>query len=294
MTEQALNAEQAPTAEPSPAPEQRGNAWPTPFRIAGEACGVTVRISTDSEDVLPRLEALLPPGWVSRSPDDLRVDPEVEVPHFTVITHDGIEYDLARDEFTLAQADLDVTLHVFDAHLRAYIALHSPDHIFVHAGVVGHQGRAIVIPGRSFSGKSTLVAELVRAGATYYSDEYAVLDENGLVHPYAKPLSIRGKSNVGARHDVESLGGTAGTEPLPLGLIVFTEYLPDVTWEPKSLSSGESVLAMLANTVPAQERPEETMHALRAAVDGSGAIGLQGERGEAAEMVEQVLAGVPE
>jgi hypothetical protein len=294
MTEQAMNADRTVATERASAAEPRRNAWPTPFRIAGEAFGVTVRISTDSEELQPRLEALLPPGWVSRSPDDLHVAPDVEVPHFTLITHDGLEYLLMRDETVLARADLNVTLHVFDAQLRAYIALHSPGHIFVHAGVVGHRGRAIVIPGRSFSGKTTLVAELVRNGLTYYSDEYAVLDETGLVHPYTKALSIRVNSHIGTHHDVESLGGIAGTEPLPLGLVVVAEYLPGATWAPRTLSPGEVVLALLSNTVPAQERPEETMLALRQAVDGSGAVALAGERGEAADMVEQVLASVPE
>jgi hypothetical protein len=31
------------------------------------------------------------------------------------------------------------------------------------------------------------VAELVRAGATYYSDEFAVLDSRGRVHPFPRP-----------------------------------------------------------------------------------------------------------
>jgi hypothetical protein len=35
---------------------------------------------------------------------------------------------------------------------------------------------AILIAGRSFSGNTTLAAELVRAGATYYSDEFKVVD----------------------------------------------------------------------------------------------------------------------
>jgi hypothetical protein len=43
----------------------------------------------------------------------------------------------------------------------------------------------MVLPGKSFAGKTTLVAALVRAGAEYWSDEYAVLDANGDVHPYA-------------------------------------------------------------------------------------------------------------
>jgi hypothetical protein len=55
--------------------------------------------------------------------------------------------------------------------------------IFVHAGVVAWRGQAIVIPGATQSGKTSLVAALVRAGAEYFSDEYAVFDARGRVHP---------------------------------------------------------------------------------------------------------------
>jgi hypothetical protein len=265
---------------------------PSTFRAVGEACGVPVRISTDAESVWAKLRELFPPGWVDRG-EDAEIDPEREISHFTLM-QDGGDYVLMRDDRVLARSSLDIALHVFDAQLRAHIALRSPDRIFVHAGVVGHRGKAIVIPGMSFSGKTTLVAELVRQGATYYSDEYAVLDEQGLVHPFPKPLSIRLSDGVGTRTAVEHLGGAAGTTPLPLGLIVISQYRRDATWQPRSLSHGEAVIQLLANTIPAQERPEETMNALRRAVDGSGAVALQGERGEAGAMVEQVLAAVPE
>jgi hypothetical protein len=276
-----------------PMTEQAATAPPTPFRILGEACGVPVRISTNSESVWARLGALLPPGWVEHA-DDTAVDPEREIPHFTLMSEDGLEYLVRRDETFLARSSLEIALHVFDARLRGYIALHSPDRVFVHAGVVGHRGRAIVIPGASFSGKTTLVAELVRAGAAYYSDEYAVLDEQGLVHPYPKPLSIRARPGVGTHHAVESLGGAAGTDPLPIGLIVVSQYRRDATWEPRQLTQGEAVLALFENTIPAQDRPEETMTALRQAVDGSGVVALAGERGDAAEMIPQLLASVSE
>jgi hypothetical protein len=36
-----------------------------------------------------------------------------------------------------------------------------------------------VLPGRSFAGKTTLVAALVQVGAEYWSDEYPVLDAEG-------------------------------------------------------------------------------------------------------------------
>ena len=40
----------------------------------------------------------------------------------------------------------------------------------LHAAAVAWQGRAIVIPGHSHAGKSTLTAALLRAGAGYLSD----------------------------------------------------------------------------------------------------------------------------
>lgn len=51
-----------------------------------------------------------------------------------------------------------------------------------------------MVPGRTLSGKSSLVLALVKAGADYYSDEYAVFDGSGRVHPYSKPLSRRSGS----------------------------------------------------------------------------------------------------
>lgn len=299
-------------------------AWPTPYRVAGDAYGVRLLVSTDSAAVLARLEELLPPSWASHDAEVVRREVaaqterqvaaqaeretagdagdemganggrerEPAIPHFTLISHDGLEYVLRRDDLVLARCDLDVVLGVFDAQLRAYIALYSPDRVFVHAGVVGWRGRAIVIPGPSFSGKTTLVAELVRAGAVYYSDEYAVLDAHGRVHPYPKPLSIRTDGWIGVDHDVASFGGAAGQEPLPLGLVVVTQYRPDAKWDPERLSPGEAVLALLANTVPAQDRPEETMTALRSVVDTADAVTLRGDRGEAAALAPQLLEAV--
>jgi hypothetical protein len=186
-----------------------------------------------------------------------------------------------------ASSDLDVALEVLESELRMFVASNSPGYVFIHAGVVAQGNRAIVIPGRSFSGKTTLVAELVRAGARYYSDELAVLDHEGLVHPYPKPLSIRLRGFTQTDHDVSELGGTAGTEPLEIGLVVLSEYLPDAVWDPQSISSGEAVLALLANAFGADTRPAETLEALRRAVGTASAV--QSERGEAAAIVDALL-----
>jgi hypothetical protein len=251
-----------------------------------DAYGVSVRVRTNAPDVLKRVVPRLPPGWTSST----RRDADQEI---TFTTQDGFYFDLALDgEGVAAAVELDVALDVLEVKLRFHIAQHAPDFIFVHAGVVGHRGKAILVPGPSFSGKTTLVCELVRAGANYYSDDYAPLDRTGLVHPYAKPLSLRAEGEaLQVDHDVGVFGGAAGEVALPVGLVVVSPYHPGAIWDPEKRTAGEGVLALLANTVPAQERPQESMKALTAAL--GSAVVLEGERGEAREIVQQILESVP-
>ena len=75
------------------------------------------------------------------------------------------------------------TFRAAASRIELLVAAALPDRVAVHAGVVAFAGRAVVIPGPSHSGKSTLVQALVEAGATYLSDEFALLDEAGRVWP---------------------------------------------------------------------------------------------------------------
>lgn len=184
--------------------------------------------------------------------------------------------------------DLPSLLTAFEKQAELLTAFLAQDCLFVHAGAVGWQGRAILIPGRSFSGKTSLVKALVEAGATYYSDEFAVLDKAGRVHPYPVPLSVRGPNGQpGGKTPVESLGGQAGVEPLPVGLIVVTAYQPGAVWRPRSLTPGQALLALMDNTVAARRNPAHSMPILKQAV--SGAITLKSKRGEAGAVVEDLL-----
>ncbi len=158
----------------------------------------------------------------------------------------------------------------------------------MHAGVVGWRGRAIVIPGHSFAGKSTLVAALVRAGATYYSDEYAVFDAHGRVHPYARPLALRDETGGPSRKvQPEALGGPPGVKPLRVGLVVVTSYHAGASWRPRRLAPGRAVMALLANTVSIRRQPERSLATLRQVA--LEAPVLKGVRGEVEEMVDALL-----
>lgn len=184
---------------------------------------------------------------------------------------------------------LGEALDAFGADVELYVAERAPRHVFVHAGVVGWRGRAIVVPGRSFSGKTTLVEELVRAGATYYSDEYAVFDAQGRVQPFPRPLSVRHDGrHVQERRSAESLGGVIGERPLPVGLVALTEYNPRVLgWRPRRLSAGQGVLKLFAHAVAARRRPTAVLAALERAT--ADALTLEGRRGEAERAAATIL-----
>jgi hypothetical protein len=185
--------------------------------------------------------------------------------------------------------ELDEALDTFAADVQLHVAERALHHVFVHAGVVGWRGRAIVVPGRSFTGKTTLVAELVRAGATYYSDDYAVFDADGQVHPFPRSLSVRENGgHVQQRRSVESLGGVPGEQPLPVGLVAVTEYRARVRgWRPRRLSAGQGVLELFAHAVAARRRPEAVLSSLERAT--AGALILKGRRGEAERVAATIL-----
>lgn len=169
-----------------------------------------------------------------------------------------------------------------------HVANHAPDRVFLHAGVVGWQGCALVLPGSSFAGKTTLVAELVRAGATYYSDEYAVIDEQGRVHPYARDLQMREDGRAEQRSvAVGLLNGTAGTVPLRVSHVIFTEFVEGGQWDARSMSPGMAVLEMLRHAIPVQRTPARVMATLATIMETAKALST--ERGEARDAAQLLL-----
>src|SRR4051812_48050938 len=83
------------------------------------AFGVVVTARATDPALLAAIDGLLPPGHTDAPPAE------------------------AVAELSLAAAaDLDA----FDAELRRIVATNAPGHVFVHAGVVARDGRAIVLP----------------------------------------------------------------------------------------------------------------------------------------------------
>jgi hypothetical protein len=148
----------------------------------------------------------------------------------------------------------------------------------------------LLLPGRSFSGKTTLVAALIGEGARYYSDEFAVLDRDGLAHPYPRRLSLRTDGTFREYADASALGGRTGSTAVRPALIAITRWSPGRRWDPEPRGPGIGALALLSNAVAPRPRTAATMRAISLAVDR--ATVLEGDRGEASETAKLMLAAL--
>jgi hypothetical protein len=256
--------------------------------LSVSAYGVRLGVRTNDPSVLARVWPLLPPGARHsrhRRVDRLfsvtvgRTEPRRNVRQFHLVYSDARR--LAR---TL---ELGEALSALASDLQLSVAELAPRRVFVHAGVVGWRGGAILLPGSSHAGKSTLVTALVRAGATYYSDEYAVLDLSGRVHAYARDPQLRGADGVPVPVPLHRLGGRPGHRALPVALVALVRYREGARWRPRRLSPGQGALEVLAHTVPARVRPDAALAALREVV-GRAAV-WKGVRGETDRLVPWLL-----
>ena len=242
--------------------------------------GVPLDISADDETTIERVRALLPVGT--------RETPRAagNASYVFAKKRSTEHYTLTIDDARLAgPAPLDDVFSIFEPHIIMRIAERAPHHTFVHAGVVRFHEHGVMLPGYSFAGKTTLVAELVRAGALYYSDEYAVLDSEGFAHPYPRALQMR---EPGERTQtaipVGDLGGTAGTAPLAIDLVAFCTYRFDGHFRPRTVTPGRAALELFRYTMSARHAPEAALGALQQVVTRAKLV--KGTRGEASEVID--------
>jgi hypothetical protein len=158
--------------------------------------------------------------------------------------------------------------------LHLCVAEHAVDRVFIHAGVAAWGGRALICPGSTFAGKSSLISTLVKSGATYYSDEYAVFDLRGRVHPF--PLPIGERLSGGRRRTV--VIANPGSKPLDRYLFLFARYREGRKWHPSELTPAETVLKLLKNAPAMRRNPELVLGVIKKiALTGNAYTGIRGE-----------------
>lgn len=254
-------------------------------RICIRAHGFSLSVSSDCPETLSVVERYLLP-WLPRTSGrpkatglSISLTRNAAPGHFKVRLNDRV---IAESE--ALPYLLNLIQQAADERMIATLDRRAA----VHAGVVAYRGRAIILPGASGSGKSRLVQELLQRGAEYCSDEYAIFDRTGKVHPYPRALMIRNEGEVQHPFLASELRAEVRTEPIPAGLILFLKYetgAAGLTID--ALDRSDALIRLLQNCPHILAENPAIVAPLQAAVAQASA--WSGVRGDAEEAALAIL-----
>lgn len=248
--------------------------------------GVTIRIDSNNKVLLQRtIESL-----ASFFPMPLRAcKPNKEAALFRVVKEgNGYRFFSPHGNSGSIPTE-DSVIKQVRTHVRISVAANAPNHVFLHAGALDLGGKALILPADSRSGKTTLVRALLDAGASYLSDEYAVLNRNGEVVPFPKPLSVRGIEGPDVQTDVHAsdIGAEITREPVPVGWVLLSRYRNRGRWNPIRMSPLEGRLQVIPHAIGMVNRPDFTLKILEKAF--KNAVFLKSDRGEASGVATKII-----
>jgi hypothetical protein len=140
--------------------------------------------------------------------------------------------------------------------------------MLLHAGAVAWKRQGVLLPAKRESGKTTLVAGLIRAGFNYLTDEAAVIDPgDGYLHPYPKPLSVDHPSmellsglrerllpELGSGSYIQYQVPPGDLRPRAIGrpcrvrYVVFPQYSPEVPTRLSPITRAEALYTLTQNS----------------------------------------------
>jgi hypothetical protein len=222
------------------------------------AFGVSWELRSDSAVLHRALLERLPPGAAPSTDMTVERSYALRTVPATISERDASYLLLADGRPLVRSSSAAEIADAFEENLSWLVAERSPRRVFIRAGVVGWRDRAIVIPGGRGTGKSMLVRALVAAGASYFSDDYAVLEGN-MVQPYPSRVP---PSGAGLSYWLEECGASREPKPVPVGVLLFAPYQPGAVFKPKLISRGKALLGMFKHAVAAQRSPANVLRTL--------------------------------
>ncbi len=257
-----------------------GKSSPDVSTVAGTCFGVSIAVQCRPIDVAD-VAAQLPLGYDASG--------SIQAEHrFTFACHGDDEslFCIRRGHRKPSPPEpRHRALRTLQREIHICVAEHSTTRVFIHAGVVAWNNRAAIFPGSSHAGKSTLVWSLVQAGATYYSDEYAVFDEQGRVHPFLLPIALR-LADGDRRTIVPEHSGSA---PLTPSLIVFARYRSGAQWRPEFLRPADTMVQLIRHSIAIRKQPSVVLPVLKqASLQARSFLGLRGDVKELLAWLKQV------
>ncbi len=243
---------------------------PDSITVAAQCFGVPIGVRCRRMDA-EAVAAHLPLGYKLISP--------TENTHLFILAtepHDNALYSIKRGRSRRVSSaqSLGAALKSLQKEIHLCVAEHTSSHVFVHAGVILWKNHTIVFPGSSYAGKSTLVWAFVQAGAIYYSDEYAVFDEEGYVQPFALPISLRAAD--GNRRMVTP--ATVGSDRRRPDFILFAQYRAGAVWSARRMPPASAVMGLIQHSIAIRRHPELVIPVLKqVSLQAQAFVGVRGE-----------------
>ena len=90
---------------------------------------------------------------------------------------------------------VDMAVPMLEWSINWCAATRANQYVMIHAAVLERDGRALVLPGVTGAGKSTLCAGLALRGWRLFSDEFALIRPgDGALEPWPRPISLKNAS----------------------------------------------------------------------------------------------------
>ncbi|MCW5867210.1 MAG: hypothetical protein KIS61_08085 [Candidatus Eremiobacteraeota bacterium] len=187
---------------------------------------------------------------------------------------------LGHRDKVLYQADRHELPDALRREVHAYIATHSPSHLFIHAAAVQLPHCLLVLPARTYSGKSTLTKAFLDLGYPVLSDEFCVLQESR-VYPFPRDLLLRDPDQAIKLPEPPPYCDL----PPAIFSLKYQKDEPGLALQP--LSAGQAVMQLIDNCVSARYLTPQRLGWL--AHFCQKGVAFSGTRGDAALVAQLII-----
>ena len=186
----------------------------------------------------------------------------------------------AEREFSVNLSSED-SLVRFESDFGLYVSEKLPGFVAVHAALLHVDDAVVIVPGKSGVGKSSLCVAAMDAGWEVWSDEYCLINTvTGEVSGWPRP--VRQRLSGGGVRRIDHQGAVGPGHATHVLAISYSATTSGLDLEP--VSPGQVAMDLMANTVCARSRPEETFRATTALA--KNVIGFGGHRGEVSDCLD--------
>jgi hypothetical protein len=264
----------------------------------------TLYIGFDGHQVAVRSNDPLILSWVERGFQQmLAPEPTQTIGRLEVHQQGGRYYWSGDDTSDPKEGSIGHALLFLKNQVIQRLVQGRSDLLWLHAAAA-HRGGAVVLPGISRQGKSTLVTNLCKRGWAFLSDDLIALDPtSGKVLAFPLTPAVRNGHSEDwpihrlseLRKEVFPLGPDAvRRQPSPISALVFPSYSPRVPPELLRASPASSLLVLLKSCVNFRSHREEAVRWLTELVKRVPVYRLIHNDGESgAELIERASENGP-